>query len=315
MIFYKYQFAYLDSATYILDLITIYNCGNSKGSSNLLLQSGTQNIFNINISYNNNRFRSGINFASPTSMLSNYCTFYNNTAHDSICISFYRYTGTISKSNIILNNSPSNGVVYVGAGVYNLSECVFVQNQNILLYVFSGMLRLNNCFINHLSNSITTNTKTAPIFYPTLITSITNSYQLTHYQTQFSILDQEIICYAENPLPYRTPEMTPNPTKTLNPTNTFNPTISKSLNPSVSNTLKPSQSEAILQTIPEILLPAFSNTIFPTDFDNFSIDKVLSWTSFYYLMGFSLICLVVILIFFYFGKNYEESISSASGVY
>ena len=52
------------------------------------------------------------------------------------CITFAYYTCTVSKSNIILNDSPSNyGVFTVWSGNYILEECIFDQNKDILLYV------------------------------------------------------------------------------------------------------------------------------------------------------------------------------------
>ena len=143
------QFAYLET-TYnqLLDLITIYNCSNINGYQPLNLAYGNQNISNLNMSYNNNNHISGINYYNPNSMLSSYCTFYNNSAGSTRCIQFYGNSGTISKSNIILNNSPTNyGVVYVNTGNYILKECIFDQNKNTLLYVVSSCtLQLINCY-------------------------------------------------------------------------------------------------------------------------------------------------------------------------
>ena len=51
-----------------------------------------------------------------------------------------------------------------------------------------------------------------------LIHTSINISQIVHYQTQFFISNQEILCFAENPLPYQTPEMTINPTNSLYPT-------------------------------------------------------------------------------------------------
>ena len=93
------QFAWLRT-TYnqILDLISIYNCNNLNGYTTLIIWNGNQNISNINISYNNNRERSGIYYVNPNSMFSNYCTFYNNTVSSYICILLQGNSGTISKS-------------------------------------------------------------------------------------------------------------------------------------------------------------------------------------------------------------------------
>ena len=138
----NYQFAYLQT-TYnqILDLITIYNCSNLNGYRTLIIYNGNQNISNINISYNNNIYISGIYYINPTSMFSNYCTFYNNTVSSDRCIYLQGNSGTISKSNIILNNSPTNyGVVTLWVGNYILKECIFDQNKDNLIFINSGSL-------------------------------------------------------------------------------------------------------------------------------------------------------------------------------
>ena len=44
-------------------------------------------------------------------MFSNYCTFNNNIVSSHKCIFLYRNSCTISKSNIILNNSSTDGGV------------------------------------------------------------------------------------------------------------------------------------------------------------------------------------------------------------
>ena len=74
-------------------------------------------------------------------MFSNYCTFYNNYVRDYWCIYLQGNSGTISKSNIILNNSPSYGVVYVESeGNYILKKCTFDQNKDNLIFINSFTL-------------------------------------------------------------------------------------------------------------------------------------------------------------------------------
>ena len=107
--------------------------------------NGNQNISNINIIYNNNIGVSGIYYYYPNSMFSYYCIFYNNTVKDYWCILLNSNSDTISKSNIILNNSPTNfGVVTLWGGNYILKECIFDQNNNTLIFINSGTLELNN---------------------------------------------------------------------------------------------------------------------------------------------------------------------------
>ena len=173
-----YQFAYLQTTfNQILDLITIYNCTNLNGEYTLTLDYGNQNMSNINISYNNNRQTSSIWYRYPYSMFSDYCTFYNNSAISHNCIWLVGNTGTISKSNIILNNSPkSYGVVQVSySGNYILKECIFDQNQNTLLSVNEGSLQIINCYY------LTGSSSTYGSISNTLLIKQTNTFLITHY--------------------------------------------------------------------------------------------------------------------------------------
>ena len=183
----NYQFSYLSTnKNQNLDLITLSKCFNKTlGCITIRLYYGNQKISQINSTYNYNIYVSGIQYFDPNSMDSIYCTFYNNSVSDSRCINLVGNTGNINKSNIIINNSPSlyYGVVYVYSGSYSLYECIFDKNQNILLYVRTGSLTINNCYINHYNSNITTNLGTNPIFSPFLIESITKYYTHNNYKT------------------------------------------------------------------------------------------------------------------------------------
>ena len=182
-----YQFAFIRSNNnHILDLITLYDCSNIYGHITIGFLFGYQNISNINISYNENIEKSGFYSYYPNLMFCNYCTFYNNTVSSYICISLLGGKGHISKSNIILNYSPPNGVIYVeNFGNYNFYECIFDLNKNNLFYVDSGSLQLNNCFINHLYINIITDIGIEPIFSPTLMITNTNYYLYYIYSTYY----------------------------------------------------------------------------------------------------------------------------------
>ena len=178
---YCSQFALLQTNNnQIFDLITIYNCSNLNGYETLRLVYGKQNISNINISYNNNIYVSGVYYVNPTSMFSNYCSFYNNTVSSFSCIHFCSNVGTISKSNIILNNSPSFGVVFVEIGNYILKECIFDKNKNILLYVGSvSTMQLNNCYF------LTDSSSTYGSITNSLIITNTYYYLYSIYSTYY----------------------------------------------------------------------------------------------------------------------------------
>ena len=174
-----YQFAYLQTNNnQLLDLISISKCyNNTVGYTTLFLIFGNQSLSNINISYNSNIAHSGISHVPSSILFSIYCTLYNNTVSFYNCIYLNSETGTISKSNIISNNSPSYGVIFVDSvGNYILTECIFDKNQNVLLYI-SGKLTLHNCFILSGSSII------SGIVSNSIIYKITNYYQHTIYST------------------------------------------------------------------------------------------------------------------------------------
>ena len=113
-------------------------------------------------------------------MFSNYFTFYNNTVSGSRCI--YLNGGnshTISKSNIIFNNSHTWGVVFVYEGNFKLNECIFDQNKNTLLYVNSGSLKLINCYL--LTGSSSTHGRVTN----SLISTNTNYYIYSIYYCSY----------------------------------------------------------------------------------------------------------------------------------
>ena len=81
-------------------------------------------------------------------MFSYYCTFYNITIINYWCIYLNGNSGTVSKSNIF-NNSPTNyGIVTVSSGNYILNECIFDQNKDNLIFIESGTLLYDDCYIN-----------------------------------------------------------------------------------------------------------------------------------------------------------------------
>ena len=292
----NYQFAYLQT-TYnqILDLVTINNCSNLNGYYTLQLTNGKQNISNINISYNNNIAISGICNFYPNSMFTNYGTFYKNTVSADRCIYFVANKGAFSQCNIILNNSPTLGVVYISAsGIYNLNECIFDQNKNILIALYSGTLQLINCY--YLNGS----------YHNSLIITNTNYYLHSIYLTYY--------CSYSNP-----------PIQTLYPTNSFDPTINPTniINPTHHPTLSNSLIYTLNQTISNTLNPTISDSLNPSNHiieksntnlinNSFEIQNNLN----YYLMFTysSIVFLIIILliaIITFFNKK-QNSPSDAS---
>ena len=182
-----------------LEFFSISRCYNSTyGHSSICLKNGIQNISNTNSSMNRNIGRSGLIYVFPNTMNTIFCTFYNNSVTESICIELWGNSGHILRSNIINNNSPSSsGVVYVSwSATPNISDCVFFNNQNTLFYVYSWCsLRLISCVINH---QYIIDSGISPIYSPTLFTYFTNTYSFYHYNTRFKLSNQLIICNADN---------------------------------------------------------------------------------------------------------------------
>ena len=150
---------------------------------------------------NNANYVSVIRIYSPSSFTSSHCTFSNNKVSDSRCLYFYYGSETISMSyaNIVHNNSPSNGVVYVeGAGSRKMMYCIFKNNQNNLFCVREGSLEVSHSFIDHSGSSFSTSIAVS--------TSNNNSFTNTiTYQLQFF---NSLHCNADIPLIQRSLEET-----------------------------------------------------------------------------------------------------------
>jgi len=105
----------------------------------------------------------------------------------------------MSYANIVHNNSPSYGIVYVsGAGSRKMMYCIFKNNQNFLFNVFGGSLEVSHSFIDHSASSFSTSTAVS--------TSNNNSFTNTiTYQLQFF---NDLHCNADIPLIQRSLEET-----------------------------------------------------------------------------------------------------------
>ena len=268
------QFAFLQtSRNHSLFFFSISKCFNqSIKYITLALFGGTQNISQCNISNNKNIRISTIEYYYPYKMDSVLNNFFNNTCSTYRNIFLFGNVGNIYKCNILQNNCPSEqGVVTLWYGVYTFYDCIFRNNYQTLFYVNSGILKLDNCYILHDLNSISTNIGLSPIFSSELYYH-TETFQISHYMTQFSFRNQDIICFAENPLPYKTPE------------NSIHPTISDSLFPTFLCSFSPTLSELILS------------------------NNNIQWKSIYIYLGSMVILILIgIVIIIYFGNNQDES--------
>jgi len=214
---YVGHFAYVvASQVNQVEYLSVSNCSHTtSGYYPICFESGNQRVDNTNSSMNNAYWVSGFGISSPSSFTSSHCTFSNNKVSEWICIWFYSDSGTISMSyaNIVHNNSPYNGVVYVwGAGSRKMMYCIFKNNQNTLFCVYEGSLEVSHSFIDHSGSSFSSRTAVS--------TSNNNSFtNIITYQLQFF---NSIHCNADIPLPQRTPDQSPTPKSTpeVTPMNT-----------------------------------------------------------------------------------------------
>jgi len=140
-----------------VEYISISSCSNTpQGDYSIYFYTGNQNYFNSNSSMNNAFQVSSILIESPSSFTSSHCTFSNNKALDGICIYLYDCSGSILFANIVHNNSPSFGVVYVhGRGSYELKYCIFDSNHDALFNVNTGSVEISHSFISHVGMTST----------------------------------------------------------------------------------------------------------------------------------------------------------------
>jgi len=185
-----------------VEYLSISNCSHTTSGYNpVFLNLSYQRVDNTNSSMNNAIQVSGIQINSPSSSTSSFCTFSNNKVSDGICIFFASSSGTISMSfaNIVHNNSPSIGVVFIsGVGSKKMMYCIFHNNQNTLFREYQGSLELSHSFIDHSGS-----------FSSLISESTSNNNSFTKrvtYQIQFFNSHH---CYADIPLPQRTLEKSP----------------------------------------------------------------------------------------------------------
>jgi len=178
-----------------LEFCSITSCStDTLGMYPVFLYLGDQKILHLNFSLNNARMGSSFRSYNPNTFLSNYCTFSNNNASESICISFYNSYGSflvsvpIQYSNIVNNNSPSLGLILSYDVSVTFKYCIFDQNHDVLFYSQIKSISLMDCYVSHLG--ILTS------FEP-ISSSINNSF--TKIQTNHIQYFQSYFCYADDP--------------------------------------------------------------------------------------------------------------------
>jgi len=147
------QFIYLESLNNENRFSTCFKCSNSySGVGAFFISRSESDLSNLNFSNNQAYDAAAIKFTN-SNQTTKLCTFYNNLVSHWDCLWLSATKGNVYNSNIIKNNSPvGDAVVYNGGfGNNSFSNCVFTENSNILIYVYSGSVYLQSCFIQHSS--------------------------------------------------------------------------------------------------------------------------------------------------------------------
>jgi len=193
----------ISSITNHVQFLSLSYCSiNTIGRNSIRLETGKQIFSNSNSSLNRADYTSGVYFGYPSSnpqLVSSYCTFSNNNVSTGCIITIMMtfFAGTMSSTNIVHNNSPLQGVIYVGDGNPKMSYCILSWNRNTLFYSIYGYLTISHSIISH---DYTFSTKSM------VITSTNDSFGIyPTYQIQFL---GSHYCHAHNPIIIPTPQKT-----------------------------------------------------------------------------------------------------------
>ena len=212
------HFAYL-SASQInnVDYLSMTLCSSTtSGSSPIQLNTGNVIFDNSNSSMNRAAQNSALYIVAPNSFSSSFCTFAHNVLSNRNCIHLSDKSGSLSYANIVHNNSPARGIVYISSnGIYTMYNCVFDKNSDYLFVVFSGSLEICHCLITHLGafsdlTEVKTNNNN----------SIINTFSLENRQTYEKAYFNSEYCNADLPNMARTLKETMVKTFAENPINT-----------------------------------------------------------------------------------------------
>ena len=159
----------------------------SLGINALGLHYGNQTIKSTNTSYNN-IFSCPLPYiARPNSFNSLFCNYINNlvSSHRGFVL-HSNSNNKIFKSNIINNSSPLlHGIVTIwDNGVYNFEDITFLKNLDYLIFINSGSIHLNNCFISHSINKLY-NILISTVNNIITENEITNTNHIHHFYTIF----------------------------------------------------------------------------------------------------------------------------------
>jgi len=236
-----YHFAFLcASLMNHMEYTSVSHCSHIIiGDSPIFFQYGDQRIDNNNNSMNSATGDSGIYLYNPSTFSSSHCTFSNNYVSFFTCIYIQSDSSSniisISSANIIHNNSPFGGIVFVYECATKMKHCIFQKNHNYLFYVQSGSLEVSHSFIDHSSESFSDNLPVNTLQNNSMLITLT-------YQIQFF---KSLYCNADIPLPQRT--MDQSPMRSLQETlkMTLERTIEETMRETLKETIQRSYAECV----------------------------------------------------------------------
>ena len=116
------------------------------------MSNGNQSLQSVNSSNNNCEWGAGFYCESSSSLIFNFCTFYEDSSVNFI-LHFHNPIAnqTISFNNIIKSNSTLNSAVVYSTTKVFIDSCHFRDNFNVL---FQGHLEIIRCYISHVSTPL-----------------------------------------------------------------------------------------------------------------------------------------------------------------
>jgi len=201
--YYHFAYLYASHVNQVEYLSVSFSSFSQTGCYSIYMKSGDQRVDNTNSSMNSALQNPGICIYTPSLFTSSYCTFSNNKVSQYICIYFYSTSETISMSyaNIVHNNSPSRGVVYVDKeGIRKMMYCIFKNNSDYLFCIWKGTLEVSHSFIDH-SGSFSSSTPVSTEKNNSLTVTITYHIQFfsSHYcHTDLLLFDKTPVKTIDN---------------------------------------------------------------------------------------------------------------------
>ena len=158
-----------------IHLTTMIYCISITGSCPLYIIYGNQKINQFNSTNNKASCYSGFCVDGCNKFIGSFYNIYNNSALLYVC-TYFRSNINVDysyNSNIIKNNSPSSySIVFTWSGNFNLTNCIFTNNINLLFGFNSGSLKISNSYIDHqpdlMGNSIIYNYPNSFIYTPSI---------------------------------------------------------------------------------------------------------------------------------------------------